>query len=329
MTDSTMRQDMESWIDLCRAFLAGTSEPPYLDGVYEILPADVPVRENEHDEEVIYSYERIAEGFLAQNPADLAVRFAVLYPLRAAGMRYLSKFSRPSPQLTSTFQRLMGIGNPERLSDLRNLKFELHNTYLAGQWGRGIEILRRIPMIGTLGAAEISALRGHYMFLSVWGRSIEWDLEQHADHYPESHNCFWPDTLPWGLELGNETRHRLSELRSFARPELIEPGTAAHWILTAWSTNPRSPRLVNIWPELDFSAPEVPPIKKDSKDGSAPMRKYVQNLYRDFEPIAQPRLDEAGIERLQHARINLEDTATMSPGLGSIYRRFFQEFCLS
>jgi len=316
---------MESWVDLCRLFIAGTSAPPYLDGVYEILPADAPVRENVRDE----TYERLAEDLLLQNPADLAVRFAVLYPLREAGMTYSAKFSSPSPQAKATFQRLVGLCNPERQTDLRDLKFELHNAYLAGQWNQGTEILRRIAMIGSVGAAEIAALRGHYTFLSVWGRRIEWELRQ-LNGSDENHECFWPYTLPWRSELGTETKHQLSALRSFARPELIEPGSVAHWTLTAWSTNPRCPKLINIYSELDFSTPEVPPAERGDEDGTASMRSFVQDLYRDFEPIMQPRLDEAGIERLHHARINLEDAATMSSGLGSIYRPILARvlFCL-
>jgi hypothetical protein len=200
------------------------------------------------------------------------------------------------------------------------MKFELHNAYLAGQWNQGIKILHRIAVIGALGAAEISVLRGHYMFLSVWGHRIEWELGQLLGEYPENHDCFWPSTLP--------DRLRSLELRSFARPELIESGSIAHWILTAWSTNPRCPKLINIWPELDFSTSEVPPFERNDQEAS--MRRYVQDLYRDFEPIAQPRLGQAEVERLQHARINLAGAANMSPGLGSIYRPILARvlFCL-
>lgn len=330
MADSTMRQEMESSVNRCRIFLAGTGAAPYLDGIYEILPADVPIRENERDEDTLLSYESLAEGLLLQNPSDLAVRFAVLYPLSEAALAYSSRLFHPSSQAKATFQRLVLRCIPERLTDLRDLKFELHNTYLAGQWDQGAEILRRIAMIGAMGAAEIAALRGHYMFLSVWGRRIEWDLEQQGDS-SESHECFWPNTVTWlPPEFDTDAKRKRSELRSFARPELIELGSVAHWTLTAWSTNPRSPKLISIWPELDFSTPEVPPLERDDQDETASVRKYVQDLYRDFQPITQPSLDEAGGERLHHACQYLEDAATMSPGLGSIYRPILARalFCL-
>src|ERR1035438_7443627 len=107
MADSTMRQEMESWVDRCRIFLAGTGAAPYLDGIYEILPADVPIRENERDEDTLLSYESLAEGLLLQNPSDLAVRFAVLYPLSEAALAYSSRLFHPSSQAKATFQRLV------------------------------------------------------------------------------------------------------------------------------------------------------------------------------------------------------------------------------
>ena len=152
------------------------------------------------------------------------------------------------------------------------------------------------------------------------GRRIEWELDQCLGDYPENHDCFWPNTVPNPAEVASEKGLQLSLLRSFARPELIEPGSVAHWILTAWATNPRSPTLINIWPQLDFSSPHIPPVERDDTDGSTSLRTYIQNLYRDFETIAQPKLDQASVERLQHAHINLSATATMSSGLGSVYR---------
>lgn len=319
MNDNAMWALMEGWVDQCRAFFGGMSSSPYLDGFYEGL-SDESVLKSKRDESVISSYEVTAEDFLARYPSDLAVRFAVLFPLREAGMTFSLSSLRPSPRMQAVFQRLIELCNPDGLTGLPELKFELHNTYLAGQWQRGDEILHRIAVIGAMGAAELSALRGHYMFLSVWGRRIEWELDQCLGDYPENHDCFWPNTLPNRSELASEKGRQLSLLRSFTQPELIEPGSVAHWILTAWATNPRSPKLINIWPQLDFSSPLVPPVERDDTDGDISLRTYIQNLYRDFETIAQPKLDQASVERLQHAHINLSAAVTMSSGLGSVYR---------
>ncbi|MGB8886916.1 MAG: hypothetical protein WCC87_09350 [Candidatus Korobacteraceae bacterium] len=311
MANDELRQKVESWVDQCRLSIASASGLPYLDGDYEILDAHVPIHHSETDDEAVCSYELLAKDFLARNPSDLAVRFALLYPLRKAGMRFSAGVRGASPQVKATFDRLVELCSPERLADIRDLKFELHNSYLAKQWDNGARILQRIAVIGALGAAEISALRGHYLFLSVWGCRIEWEMGQLLDDYPEGHDCFWPSGLQW-------KHKRVSDLRSFARPELIAPGSDAHWILTAWSTNPRNPKPINFQPELDFTTPAVPPNERDYRDAS--LRHYIQDLYRDFDPVAQPTLNEAEIERLQHARINLADTVASSPGLAPIYR---------
>ena len=201
MTEQSVRSKMATWANLCRHQIADMTDPPYLDDVYEGLPADVPITDRS-DAEVLATYQQIAQEFLAESPADLAVRFAVLYPLSIAGMTLSAAVLRPSPESKISFCHLVGLCSPEMPTDVRSLKFELHNSYLAEQWDRGAQILQRMALIGELGAAEISALRGHYMFLSVWGRRIEWELAQVFNDYPEGHDCFWPSTLPSRCQLG-------------------------------------------------------------------------------------------------------------------------------
>ena len=72
----------------------------------------------------------------------------------------------------------------------------------------------------------------------------------------------------------------------------------------------------------------MPPIEEDARETG--LRRYIHDLYRDFQPVQPAKLTEAERERLQHARIHLADVTNMSSGLGSIYRPIIARtlFCL-
>jgi hypothetical protein len=142
----------------------------------------------------------------------------------------------------SEFRQLSGFCIPEKLTVIAEIRFELHNMYLAANWNEAEELFRRVALLGLLDPSELHALRGQFWFLSVFGRQIQHEMSE------EGLSCDWVYSLP-------DRSHRSPAFDHFARPELLEKGSPPHWVLVAWCTNPRSPEPI--------PGPEPPRINED------------------------------------------------------------------
>jgi tetratricopeptide (TPR) repeat protein len=302
MNSEEIKQQAHDWVIYC-----GRSNQisclPYIDAPIEI------------DERFQYVWEIGSRGSrrqwqdaleeqLLRDPANRALRFAALYPFLDGGqLNPYSIHARHSESCVG-FRHLAGLCVPDNLTSLADLKFELYNVYLAADWDRADEVLRRIAILDLLPARELYLLRGQFWFLSVFGRRIEFEL-QNRDL---SHEFFWP--IPW---LRNKARadERTRALYVFARPEILTWGAPAHWVLTAWCTNPRAPKPRHFDPEPIFVGdPDEPGVEEPTAaagDADSRSRMYEHERYREFEPIAPPKLTQRQRERLLDALRNLRE----------------------
>ncbi len=249
------------------------------------------------------------------SPGDLGLRLAAMYPLRWAAVSNLYQAGRClAPMLTEkesetlAFKRLAALSVPEKLTSLREFKFELHNAYLAADWNKSEELLSRLALLGLLRPAEMHALRGKFWFLSVFGRQIEFEMRM------DEFSGAWVYSLP-----GHGLRH--PELGYFARPEFPERASAPHWVLAAWCVDPRSPEP---WPGR-----ELPQIAEDGllidrvdlygdKREADPVnvlreiRASWSRLYRDFQPVSFHPLAQRRRERLILAADDLRRAAPLA-----------------
>ena len=173
---------------------------------------------------------------LAASPFDSVLRFAALYPL---WMVNRSPFA--DEKVVKIFKYVAGLCVTEKLTELADLKCELNYMYWADNWSKAKELFQRIALLELLKPQELFALRGHFWFLSVFGRQIRRELEGEVDGWIYE----WPPRRPSGAVsppadlIGAVGRDRDD---CFLRPELLARGSYAHLILLAWSTNPRPPR---------------------------------------------------------------------------------------
>ena len=152
-----MPADLENWILRCRKVVEVSEAPPYLDRRFPELDEGLPDTSEE-----LQNYCDRAERLLVEDPSDLGLRFGLLYPLRLRQSR-------------GAFQHLVPLLVSERLTELRALKFELHNAYLADRWDLTKQLLRQLEHLDVLPPGELAALEGYLAFLAVFGRQIEFE----------------------------------------------------------------------------------------------------------------------------------------------------------
>jgi hypothetical protein len=149
-----MLADLDNWIICCRKLVDASEKPPYLDDIYpelgEVEPGDRPW--NKMPEE----FWQAAERLLSNRPSDLALRFALLYLADPSIPRVV--LGKEKEQQRGYFRHLMALCIPEELTDLRTLKFELHNSYLASDWGLTKQLLGRLDSLEILSTGEMKAL---------------------------------------------------------------------------------------------------------------------------------------------------------------------------
>jgi len=219
---------IDAWIDRCRALAEKQSRPLYLEHVPELGEAPfAPMGA----EEFVHAMER----HLAASPCDSVLRFAALSPL------WIRMHGPEDEKAAKAFKYVAGLCVTEKLTNLVDLKCELNYMYWAANWDKAKELFQRIALLDLLKLQELFALRGHFWFLSVFGRQIRRELEGEVDGWIYE----WPPTRPSGAvsppadPIGAVGSDRDD---CFLRPELLARGSYAHLILLAWCTNPRPPR---------------------------------------------------------------------------------------
>lgn len=283
---------------------------PYLDAEIPQL-AEAPA----FSPDLVQSFAEAAELRLAQAPGDLGLRLAALYPLRRAALSNLFQgrthwSSGVTREAIDTFKHLAGLCAPDKLMNLIELKFELHNVYLAADWEKARELLPRLALLGLLEPAQMHAMRGQFWFLSVFGRQIEYEKSE------SDVMCDWAYSLPDSPSL-------IPELDHFTRPELLEKSSPAHWVLTAWCSNPKSPEPIP-GPELAKLADNgllVDPLDSDNgaQMSADRIRRYWHARYRDFVPVHFPALSEGLKWRLLLSVQDLREAAALDDALGALY----------
>lgn len=315
--------NIDDWIRRCRAACVNMDTAPYLDAKIPPLEDALPFSYGaaRRDAELVRSFAHAAELHLAQSPGDISLRLAALYPLRQAALSNVFQerihFGRHVPnEELQAYKHLVALCVPEKLGSLRELKFELHNMYLAGNWDKAGELFSRLALLGLLEPAQMHAMRGQFWFLSVFGRRIKNEMDKESDL-----DCDWVYTLP-------ESASRGPDFELSTRPEILEEGSSQHWVLVAWCTNPRSPAR---YPALDLPQlaedgllidplylEEPPQTAEWTKEKVREVRQRWQDLYRDFEPIT---FSAPGVlrERLIRAIDDLRQAEKLAKNLGARY----------
>jgi len=201
-----LESTLETWIGRCRAVVQQANRPPYLgEALRELEDApglklsSPPWASLKKRRQRLEAFVRAMESRFAASPGDSAVRLAALYPLK--GTRYGLHFE-------AEFRYLAGLCVPERLTSLADLKFELHVSYLTASWDKAEEIFQRIALLGALKPEALFALRGHFWFVSVFGRQIEFELQQ--EDVPGC-DYFYGWTHPLGVERWRQSDFCLPE----------------------------------------------------------------------------------------------------------------------
>ena len=168
----TFTFDIQGWIKRCRAVVEIAAGPPYLDMEIPDLESNLPVSYEASSKHpgVFQSFARAIETSLAQSPNNLGVRLAALYPLRRAALcnLYHKRIHSLFPdEAMSAFRQLSEFCIPEKLTVIAEIRFELHNMYLAANWNEAEELFRRVALLGLFDPSELHALRGQFRFLSV------------------------------------------------------------------------------------------------------------------------------------------------------------------
>jgi tetratricopeptide (TPR) repeat protein len=208
------------------------------------------------------------------------------------------------------FKHLAGLCVPENLTCLSDLKFELHNTYLAADWEKARQLFSRLAVLGLLDPPQMHALRGQFWFLSAFGRQIEYEMGE------EGFLCDWVRSLP-------DWRSPSIEFERFTRPEQIQNRSPQHWVLVAWCVNPRSPQPIP-GPEFATIADDgllVNPL--DTHDAAQlttdDLRLFYHERYRDFVPVQFPTFSEGLKKRLSMSVQDLCEASTLDERLGALY----------
>ncbi|MGA2373806.1 MAG: hypothetical protein ABSG11_24390 [Candidatus Korobacteraceae bacterium] len=302
-------EDLKKWITLCNEALRTSDEAPYLDISNPLLDGDVPKIMAEQE------YLGCAEELLTEDPSDLTLRFGLLYPLRASAMKNpcpvdASKIN--SDSRTNAFQHLAALCIPEQINDLRSLRFELHNSYLAGHWQLAQRLLRRMETLDLLPLGESLAVSGYLAFLGLFGRRIQYEL-LNDEGYDFSWNWSVPEAV-WSSQNG---------YWAYTRPEFVKQGSPAHWIITGWCANPKAPQIIGYPPgTLDFTRPELPVMNTDGQ-GLFTVESVVNVIherYRSFDALPSFQLTEEQKIRALWARRRLQDAITAAPEFAQQYR---------
>ena len=308
-----MIQELNSWIEQCRNFVGSVNFPPYLDDdwvserIREIAPRLV-----DSSPEGFQGYEEIAENLLSGSPSDLGLRLALLYPVQAF-RRGFGEPRTPAQYLDSPaakcFRHLTALCIPEEINELRQLQFELHNAYLAGDWGTTKQLLRLLEKLGAMPDEEVLAIQGYAGFLAVFGLRIQFEWRNE-----EGYEFFWKWSVPQELDE--------RELESFAFPEVLKPESPAHWLVTAWCVNPKGGRIIGWPPEtIDTTRPSLATL--DGLTSGTPTAEYVQSLlhkrYRDFDPLPPFVLSDDEKAQLVWAKQHLRDASLVSSSTSLVY----------
>jgi tetratricopeptide (TPR) repeat protein len=337
-----IRQRSTAWIEVCRIFLESRDAVPYLDDIDELRAAYNPLVQ-EAEGGAIGALADEFERELATDPSDRLRRFAALSSF-ILGMTRKGLDHSQMALWRSGFRHLVSLCIVDKLTILSDLRFELHNSYLARNLRLAEDLLARIAILGLLSACELSLLRGHFWFLSVFGPRIRWELLQ---HHKFQYDFGWPWRLDDDLFFQQRRQRKLAFLRlrgveipdelvgdltdeimavhlpdaeggdiaGFCHPDLLQNDSVSEAVLSAWSLNPRSPR---VW--LPCSKPRPHPDdvydfdseEEDESPTFAPLtddffRQHAHYEYRDFEPVAPPELSEEQRQRLDRALHNLEE----------------------
>jgi hypothetical protein len=323
-TDGDLSEAFETWLSECRqAMERYGGVVPYVNNI-RLLMRNFEGRlleaSTEDAAELIKRYAANSDG----NPGGLMVRGALLAFLYD---RYLTNQNRGvewrNEKTSSQFLQIAGRCQPEVLGDRASLLFELHNCYLALNWELAKQLFKRIREVGVYSDGEAHAVEGHFWFLSVLGPRI---LREFSEGHEFVYGFHWVETLPSEF---NNPRARDDRMRStsFLYPELLTPGSPAHWILTAWCSNPRIPAMCDdpvTLERLDFSKVEIEEARYLSAlDDDFDLHKYRTDrfnlLYRNFEPLRPLVLQPDEKERLQQARDCLLNAFEAAPALAQPY----------
>ena len=301
---------IDAWIDRCRALAEKQSRPLYLEYVPELGEApSVP------------QFLQAMVCRLAASPCDSVLRFAVLYPLLLRNWMHRPEFADEKD--VKIFSYVAGLCVTEKLTNLADLKCELNYMYWAGNWDKAKELFQRIALLELLMPQEVFALRGHFWFLSVFGRQIRRELEGEVDGWIYE----WPPTRPSGAVCPpGDLIGAVGSDRDdcFLRPELLARGSYAHLILLAWCTNPRPPRPV--FEDLPTLLEEAPCERDANRDlpldpsWEQYIRRYEHEKYRSFDPIKPPNLTEDQKLRLSAAVDDLKQVVDIGGALAVPYR---------
>ena len=309
MNSEEIKRRVGDWVAYCGRS-AQISCLPYIDAPVKIEGFEFVWETPRRDSALIRLWQDALEEQLLRNPANRPLRVAALRPFLAGGLSNPWHTTFRSTELCLAFRYLARLCVPEALTSLADLKFELYNLYLAADWHRAAEVLRRIAILDLLPARELYLLRGQFWFLSVFGRRIAFELFNRGFEY----EFFWPIQIPLPEEKA-EAVEVARALCVFERPEILAWGSPAHWVLTAWCTNPRAPKPLFVDPDPIFVGDPDEPRNEEPAvlNGNAEERaeegaqKYIHEKYREFEPIAPPELSQNQRERLLDALQNLRE----------------------
>jgi len=167
---------------------------------------------------------------------------------------------------------------------------------------------------------------GSFGFLSVFGRRIEFELRNSDFNY----EFFWSVPFSGDKDGADELSRALNV---FARPEILTWGSPAHWVLTAWCTNPRAPKPVHFDPDPMVCDPDEPGTQgpTPAMGGAEGLsRMYEHERYREFEPISPPKLSQKQRARLLDALRDLREGLAIDQGASHPYQPIIARalFCL-
>ena len=108
---------MHDWILRCRRIVDDLTGPPYLDAEHEWDSEEECTslwRKEPHE------YYEVAERLLSQQPSDLALRFALLYPIYQKETLSVAEHGEYG-EYKNSFRHLVALCIPEEIADLRTL----------------------------------------------------------------------------------------------------------------------------------------------------------------------------------------------------------------
>ena len=326
--EGELRARIADWVAVCRSHAQTVLSKHYIDEPAVEMADKLPIEFEGRSPELIRGFQQVISEQLIQSPADRVLRFAALFPLISGGLSNPFEPHSDDAEVVAGFRHLAGLCLPERLDTIDDLRFELYNSFLAANWELSDELFKRIALLDLLRPAELHLIRGHFWFLSVFGRRIEYELANDIGEY----DFYWPLSLPssdpvepsggWDQRFAREW----SERRSFVRPELLASGSLAHWILAAWCCNPRAPKPTAFPPEpLTYTDPDEEAPDRTSRTPAEEitadsLRNYIHDRYRDFDTLIPPPVSGAQKQRLLRAINDLEQGCAASEALAAPYR---------